>query len=78
VGPQHAQACPWCTKCNSPPIIGQCTSHRIANGALLCGFDVIVKGLTVGCFDFSQHVYVHCHLERHSGAHIYQILAASA
>jgi len=25
-----AQAPPRCTKCNSPPINGQCTSHRIA------------------------------------------------
>ena len=29
-GPQPAQAPPRCTKCNSPPINGQCTSHRIA------------------------------------------------
>ena len=28
--PQPAQAAPRCTKCNSPPINGQCTSHRIA------------------------------------------------
>jgi len=27
-GPQPAQAPPCCTKCNSPPINGQCTSHR--------------------------------------------------
>ena len=25
-----AQAPPCCTKCNSPPINGQCTNHRIA------------------------------------------------
>jgi len=25
-----AAARPGCTKCNSPPINGQCTSHRIA------------------------------------------------
>jgi len=31
VGPQPAQApIPCCTKCNSPPINGQCTNHRIA------------------------------------------------
>ena len=28
-GPQHAQAPPRCTKCNSPPINSQCTNHRI-------------------------------------------------
>jgi len=28
--PQLAQAHPRCTKCNSPPINGQCTNHRIA------------------------------------------------
>ena len=32
-----------CTKCNSPPINGQCTNHRI--GPLLCGFNVGIKGL---------------------------------
>jgi len=30
VGPQPTQAPPPCTKCNSPPINGQCTNHRIA------------------------------------------------
>jgi len=30
VGPQSAQAPLCCTKCNSPPINGQCTNHRIA------------------------------------------------
>jgi len=29
-GPQPAQAPPRCTKCNSPPVNGQCTNHRIA------------------------------------------------
>jgi len=28
-GPQPAQAPPRCTNCNSPPINGQCTNHRI-------------------------------------------------
>ena len=28
-GPQRAQAPPRCTKCNSPPINGQCANHRI-------------------------------------------------
>jgi len=36
----HAQSLPRCTKCNSPPINGQCTHHYIAiyDGPLLCGF----------------------------------------
>jgi len=29
-GTQPAHALPRCTKCNSPPIHGQCTNHRIA------------------------------------------------
>jgi len=29
-GPQLAQAPSCCTKCNSPPINGQCTNHCIA------------------------------------------------
>ena len=29
-GPQPAHASLRCTKCNSPPINGQCTNHRIA------------------------------------------------
>jgi len=29
-GPQPAQAPPRCTKCNSPPINGQCTNHCTA------------------------------------------------
>ena len=29
-GSQPAQSPPRCTKCNSPPINGQCTDHRIA------------------------------------------------
>ena len=28
--PQPAQAHPRCTKCNSPPVNGQCTNYRIA------------------------------------------------
>ena len=28
-GPQPTQAPPRCTKCNSPPIDGQCINHRI-------------------------------------------------
>ena len=30
MGPQPAQASPRCTKCNSPPINGQCTNHHTA------------------------------------------------
>ena len=30
VKPQPTQALPRCTKCNSPPINGQCTNHRTA------------------------------------------------
>jgi len=42
---QPAQASPYCTKCNSPPISGQCTNLGIAvklyNGPLLSGFNVL-------------------------------------
>jgi len=46
--PQPAQSPPRCTKCNSPPVNGQCTNHRIAvyNGPLLCAFNVAIEGLT--------------------------------
>ena len=48
---QPAQAPPRCTKCNSIPINGQCTNHRIAvgpySGPLLCGFDVSINGLKI-------------------------------
>jgi len=30
MGLQPVHAFPLCTKCNSPPINGQCTNHRIA------------------------------------------------
>ena len=43
-GPQPTQPPPLCSKCNSPPINGQCTNHRIA-APLLCSFNVPVKGL---------------------------------
>ena len=46
---QSAQTPPHCSKCNSPPINGQCTNHRIAvswtSGPLLCGFNMPIKGL---------------------------------
>ena len=35
VGPQPAQAPPRCTKCNSPPINGQCTNFVLFDVALL-------------------------------------------
>jgi len=38
---------PRCTKCNSPPINGQCTDHCIARRwSVVCGFNVAIKGLT--------------------------------
>ena len=45
-GAAARQAPPRCTKCNSPPINGDCTNHRIAhcNGPLLCGFNAPIKG----------------------------------
>ena len=46
-GPQLAKSTPRFTKCNSPPISCQCTSHRLLyNGQLLCGFNVPIKVLT--------------------------------
>jgi len=42
--PQSVQTPPRCTKCNNPPINGQCTNYRIAvYGPLLCGFNVAIK-----------------------------------
>jgi len=43
VGCSLAQSPPRCTKCNSPPINGQCTS--LYDGPLLCGFNAAIKGL---------------------------------
>ena len=55
-GPQPAQAPLRCTKCNSPPMNGRCTNHRIAilycivsyrivlYCPLLCGFNLPIKG----------------------------------
>jgi len=46
--PQPAQAPSRCTKCNSPLINGQCTSHRMLyNGPFLYGFNVPIKGLNI-------------------------------
>jgi len=44
-GPQPAQAPPRCTKCNSPPINGQCTNHRIAVSVAM-RFSVPIEGLS--------------------------------
>ena len=45
-GSQPAQAPPRCTKCNSPPINGQCTNTILLyDGPLLCGFNIPIKGL---------------------------------
>jgi len=46
-GPQPAHVTPRCTKCNSPPINGQCTNHRflVYSGPLIYSFNVTIKGL---------------------------------
>jgi len=49
--PHPAQAPPRCTKCNSPPINGQCTNHRIVRcfAVLMCPLRVnIVEACSVG------------------------------
>ena len=58
-GPQPAQAPPRCTKCNSPPINGQCTNFVL--------FDVAVsllplesKGLAYSCLVFSAYSPDNC------------------
>ena len=54
-GRSPAQAPLCCTKYNSTPINGQCTNHRIPvayNGALLCGFNVPIKALSINFYDF--------------------------
>jgi len=47
VGCGPAQSPPRCTKCNSPPINGQCIPITVLlyDGPLLCGFSVAIKGL---------------------------------
>jgi len=49
-GPQPSQYPPCCTKCSSPPINPSTASVPIIvlmyNGALLCGFNLGIKGLT--------------------------------
>jgi len=45
--PQPTQASPVCIKCNSPPINGQCTNHRIAvQWSVALRFQYAHKGLT--------------------------------
>jgi len=44
---KELKARPRCTKCNSSPINGQCTNHRI--GPLLCGFSVHALKGSDGC-----------------------------
>jgi len=62
VGPQPAQAPPRCIKCNSPPINGQCTNHRMVyNGPLLCvGIKVltVTASVTVTLFFLAMNVFV--------------------
>jgi len=46
VQPQPAHTLPRCTKCNSPPINGQGTNHRIAvSWSVALRFYVPIKGL---------------------------------
>jgi len=55
-GPQPAQAPPRCTKCNSPPINGQCTNHHIAvYWSIAVRFNVPIKGLTNLYFKQFEH-----------------------
>ena len=46
-GLQPTQAPLRCTKCNSPPINGQCIPITVLlyKGPLLCGLNVVIKGL---------------------------------
>jgi len=47
VGWGSAQSPPHCTKCNSPPISGQCTNHCVAiSWCVAVQFNVAIKGLT--------------------------------
>jgi len=50
--PQPAHAPPHCTKCNSPPINGQCTIT--AYGPLLCSSNVAIKGSGILLIFFSE------------------------
>ena len=59
-----AQAHPRCTKCNIPPINGQCNiTLLLYDGRLLCGFNVAIKGLmttSVNANNTSQAVALNC------------------
>jgi len=50
------QSPPRCTRCNSPPINGQCTN--LYDGPLLCGFNVAIKGLNT---HYRIVSYIYCH-----------------
>jgi len=43
-GPKPAQAPPLCTKCNSPPINGQCTNFILFDVALVYNYLWTLKG----------------------------------
>jgi len=54
-GLQPAQAFPRCTKCNSQPIIGQCTNHRnVVQWSVALRFNLPVKGLRPVYSDATQ------------------------
>jgi len=53
-GPQPAQVPPCCTKCNSPPINGQCTDFVLFDVTLYLSLES--KGLIVA--SPALHVYV--------------------
>ena len=45
---EPAQSPPRCTKCNNPPINGQCTNHCIAIWwSVALRFNVVIKGLRI-------------------------------
>jgi len=53
-GLRPAQSPPRCTKCNSPPINGQCTDHRIAIWwSVALRFNVAIKGLS---YYYTKHL----------------------
>jgi len=60
-GSQPAQAPPRFTKCNSRPINGQCTNHRIADCIMVrCSvvFNVPIKGLSERKNDFLAYLFI--------------------
>jgi len=49
-----------CTKCNSPPVNGQCTNTVLLyNGPVLCGFNVLVEGLRLTLRVIWTRLYSH-------------------